>query len=82
LSSAFDPFISPQSGFAAEVGLGGEIRPVSQVERRIAEAEKLGFEEIYISSFNRDTAISGRSGGSIKIIPVSSVAQLCRHLFG
>lgn len=82
LSSNFDLFISPKTCFAAEVGLSGEIRPVSQVERRIAEAEKLGFEEIYISSFNRDTALSGRKGGAIRIIPVSSVAELCRHLFG
>lgn len=82
LSSNFDLFISPKSCFAAEVGLSGEIRPVSQVERRIAEAEKLGFEEIYISSFNRDTAMASGKKGAIRVVPVSSVAELCRHLFG
>jgi DNA repair protein RadA/Sms len=38
--------------FAAEVGLGGEIRAVNRIESRIAEAEKLGFKEIFISKYN------------------------------
>ena len=38
--------------FAAEVGLGGEIRAVNRVENRISEAEKMGFKEIFISKFN------------------------------
>ena len=38
--------------FAAEVGLGGEIRAVNRVENRITEAEKMGFKEIFISKFN------------------------------
>lgn len=41
--------------FAAEVGLGGELRAVNRVEQRIAEAAKLGFEEIYISKFSKTT---------------------------
>jgi DNA repair protein RadA/Sms len=35
--------------FAAEVGLGGEVRAVSRIEQRISEAEKLGFKKIYVS---------------------------------
>lgn len=38
--------------FAAEVGLGGEVRAVNRIESRIAEAQKLGFETIYISKYN------------------------------
>ena len=38
--------------FAAEVGLGGEIRAVNRIESRILEAEKLGFEQIFISNYN------------------------------
>jgi len=38
--------------FAAEIGLGGELRTVNRLENRITEAEKLGFEKIYISGFN------------------------------
>ena len=39
--------------FAAEIGLGGEIRAVNRIEDRIREAEKLGFEQIYVSGYNR-----------------------------
>lgn len=80
LSSNFDLYISPKVCFAAEVGLSGEIRPVSQVERRIAEAEKLGFEQIYISSFNRSDALKTRNG-HIEIVAVSDIPALCRKLF-
>ncbi|MGD1843088.1 MAG: DNA repair protein RadA [Thermonemataceae bacterium] len=38
--------------FAAEIGLGGEIRAVSKIENRISEAEKLGFHTIFISKYN------------------------------
>jgi DNA repair protein RadA/Sms len=44
--------ISDKLCFAAEIGLGGEIRAVNRIEQRILEAEKLGFECIYISSYN------------------------------
>ena len=80
LSSNFDLYISPKVCFAAEVGLSGEIRPVTQVERRIAEAEKLGFEEIYVSSFNKESSFSGHKG--IKVTTISSIADLCKKLFG
>ena len=81
LSSNFDLYISPKVCFAAEVGLSGEIRPVSQVERRIAEAEKLGFEEIYISSFNKESSFAKRQPSGITVTPVSDIATLCRRLF-
>jgi DNA repair protein RadA/Sms len=38
--------------FAAEVGLGGEVRAVNRIESRISEAEKLGFKEIYVSKYS------------------------------
>ena len=49
--------------FASEVGLGGELRAVNRIEQRIAEAEKLGFEEIYISKYN----LSGLNSKKYKI---------------
>lgn len=52
VSSFLDVPVSSRICFAAEVGLGGEIRAVNRIEGRITEAEKLGFEKIYISSFN------------------------------
>jgi DNA repair protein RadA/Sms len=48
--------ISDKACFAAEIGLSGELRAVNKVEMRISEAEKLGFEEIYISKYNSKSA--------------------------
>ncbi|MCK9305119.1 MAG: DNA repair protein RadA [Bacteroidales bacterium] len=66
LSSNLDQPVPSGFCFAAEVGLSGEIRPVSQIERRISEAGKLGFESIFISGFNKyNKEESSRSGKSI-----------------
>lgn len=53
LSSNNDNAITENFCFAAEVGLSGEIRPVQRVEQRIMEAEKLGFETIFIAKHNK-----------------------------
>ncbi|MEO6883011.1 MAG: DNA repair protein RadA [Bacteroidia bacterium] len=53
LSSNEDIPISPKICFAGEVGLSGEIRPVNRIEQRISEAEKLGFDQIFISKYNK-----------------------------
>ncbi|MFT4032989.1 MAG: DNA repair protein RadA [Siphonobacter sp.] len=52
VSSYEDVPVSSSVCFAAEVGLGGEVRAVNRVDNRIAEAEKLGFKEIWISRYN------------------------------
>lgn len=52
ISSAEDVSIGNNICFAGEAGLSGEIRSVSRIESRIAEAEKLGFERIVISRYN------------------------------
>ena len=78
LSSNFDISISQSYCFAAEVGLSGEIRPVGQIERRISEAEKLGFEKIIISSFNKP---SGLKNTKIKIVAVEDIPALVKALF-
>ncbi|MBK7036396.1 MAG: DNA repair protein RadA [Bacteroidetes bacterium] len=52
LSSIEDTFMPMNICFAAEIGLSGELRGVSRIEQRIMEAEKLGFEIIYISKHN------------------------------
>lgn len=80
LSSNFDTPISQRYCFAAEVGLSGEIRPVSQIERRIAEAEKLGFEKIFISGYS-NISKNKRPGKKIEIIEVKDIPQLVRALF-
>ena len=53
LSSNEDIAVSDKVCFAGEVGLSGEIRPAARIEQRILEAEKLGFEEIFISKHNK-----------------------------
>lgn len=52
VSSYEDVFVPQNVCFAAEIGLGGEIRAVTRIDARISEAEKLGFKEIYISKYN------------------------------
>jgi len=52
ISSYEDIPIEQKNCFAAEVGLSGEIRPVNKIEQRISEAEKLGFENIFVSKNN------------------------------
>ena len=81
LSSNEDIAITPKICFAAEVGLSGEIRPVARVEQRIGEAEKLGFEQIIISKYNKTGLDLSRFKG-IRIHAVSKVEEVFSLLFG
>ena len=78
LSSAEDIPLGPNSCFAAEVGLTGEVRAVPRIEERIKEAEKLGFEQIYISSMNK---LPSKSYG-IEVRQVNKMHDLFSGLFG
>lgn len=78
LSSNVDIPIPKGSAFAAEVGLSGEIRPVSQLDQRIYEAQKLGFEKIYISKFNKGIK---QSDFNIELNKVSKIEEVFRSLF-
>ena len=49
LSSVKESKITPKTAFIGEVGLSGEVRAVSQIEKRIKEAMKLGYEKIFVS---------------------------------
>jgi DNA repair protein RadA/Sms len=79
LSSNEDIPIGSKIAFAAEVGLSGEIRAVNRIEARISEADKLGFEKIFISKFN-DKGLDHQKF-KIEVVPVSSVNQLFGLLF-
>ena len=81
LSSSEDIAISPKICFAAEVGLSGEIRPVTRVDQRISEAEKLGFEQIYISKYNLKGLDVSRYK-QITVTPVAKVEDVFSKLFG
>ena len=78
LSSAEEVAISNNICFAGEVGLSGEIRAVSRVERRISEAEKLGFEKIMVSKYNLKGIDIKKT--NIEIIPVSRVIDVVEQL--
>ena len=52
ISSFVDRPLDPKTVFVGEIGLGGEIRPVSQIDRRAAEARQLGFERCLVASGN------------------------------
>ncbi len=80
LSSNVDTPIENGWCMCGEVGLSGEVRPVSRVEQRIAEAEKLGFEHIIIPAYH----LRGISANKYKIElhPVKKVEEALRILFG
>ncbi len=79
LSSNEDLSLNNKTCFAAEVGLSGEIRSVNKIEQRIKEADKLGFERIFISKHNSKTIKN--IAPNLDIIQISSVRELCLHLF-
>ncbi len=77
LSSGQDIPLDPKYCFAAEVGLTGEIRPVSRLEQRLAEAEKLGFEQIFVSRYG----LKGmKPEFQSKIVPVSTLFELFQKI--
>jgi DNA repair protein RadA/Sms len=78
LSSNFDFAIPADTCFAGEVGLSGEIRPVAQADRRVIEAQRLGFRRIFVSSYCNLDAVKNPS---IKVVKVSDVAALVKTLF-
>jgi DNA repair protein RadA/Sms len=78
LSSNLDIPVGKDVCCSGEVGLSGEIRPVSRIEQRIKEAAKMGFRKIYISKFHRNISINGID---IEVIPVGKVEALVRSLF-
>lgn len=63
----------------AEVSLSGEIRPVNRTDQRIAEAEKMGFEQIIISKYNKGI---NQKDYSIKIVKVNKIEDAIRAIFG
>jgi DNA repair protein RadA/Sms len=79
LSSNEDVPIGSKIAFAAEVGLSGEIRAVNRIEARISEADKLGFEKIFISKYNEKGLDHQKF--NIEVVPVASVNQLFGLLF-
>ncbi len=80
LLSSFEDVPLPHNiCFAGEVGLNGEIRAVNKIEQRIAEAEKLGFEKIILSKYNKKSFDKNKY--KIEIIALSRVDEVYALLF-
>ena len=77
LSSVTDKPVPHNICLAGEVGLSGEIRAVNQIENRIAEAEKIGFNKIILSQYNKITT----NNNKIEIQRIKHVGDLYRTLF-
>lgn len=77
LSSNQDIAINPEVCFAAEVGLAGEIRPVSKIDQRINEAEKLGYTTFVASKYNKITVKNHK----IRLILVGKIEEAFATLF-
>lgn len=80
ISSHEDIAVSSKTCFAAEVGLSGEIRAVNRIEQRISEADKLGFERIFVSRYNLKGLSTAKFG--IEVIGVSKIEDVFSLLFG
>lgn len=80
LSSNVDTAIETGWCMAGEVGLSGEVRPVSRIVQRIAEAQKLGFTDMIVPSHNMQGLDTAKF--KISVHPVRKVEEALRYLFG
>jgi DNA repair protein RadA/Sms len=72
--------VSDKICFAAEIGLGGELRAVNRIDQRISEAEKLGFEQIYISKYSQKSIDTKKS--KIEVKSFGKLTEVFKELFG
>ncbi len=77
-SSVYDRALPRDAVFAGEVGLGGEVRAVSQAERRIAEAANLGMQRIYLA----ERGVPKRVTREIEVVGVKTIGDLFQRVFG
>jgi DNA repair protein RadA/Sms len=77
VSSLLDKNVDNQTVIIGEVGLGGEVRSVGNIEKRIQEAEKLGFTKAVIPANN---AKNFKSNGKIKILPIENLSEVVNLL--
>lgn len=80
VSSFEELSVSDKICFAAEIGLGGELRAVNRIDQRISEAEKLGFTEIYISRYSQKSVDLKKT--KIVVKSFSRLTEVFQDLFG
>jgi DNA repair protein RadA/Sms len=76
-SSVYDRALQNDAVFLGEVGLGGEVRPVSQVERRLAEAARMGMAVAYLA----ERGVPKRAPSGIRVVGVRTIVDLFERLF-
>jgi DNA repair protein RadA/Sms len=76
-SSVYDRVLSNDAVFVGEVGLGGEIRPVSQAERRLAEAANMGMTIAYLA----ERAVPTRMPKGLRPIGVRTIGEMFERIF-
>ncbi|MDE3152404.1 MAG: DNA repair protein RadA, partial [Gemmatimonadota bacterium] len=76
-SSVQDVALPPDVLFLGEIGLGGEVRPVSQAERRIAEASNQGVRRVYLA----ERGIPKRRNARVEAVGVRTVEELFARVF-
>ncbi|MCL4116201.1 UNVERIFIED_CONTAM: hypothetical protein GTU68_010071 [Idotea baltica] len=78
ISSFNDIPVGRKVCFAGEVGLSGEVRPVNRIEQRILEADRLGFEQIYVSKNHKKGLPSNTN---IEIRSIGKIQELLAQVF-
>jgi DNA repair protein RadA/Sms len=73
VSSVHDRPVPPDALFLGEVGLGGEVRPVSGLERRLAEAQRQGFQRVFLSPRSRVSS-------DLDVVGIEHIGELARRL--
>jgi DNA repair protein RadA/Sms len=75
LSSLRDQSLETKMLFMGEVGLNGDVRPVSQIEKRLKEARKLGYNKLFLSGKNK----LGRKRSDI--VQINNIRQILPLVF-
>jgi DNA repair protein RadA/Sms len=78
LSSFFDFYIDHKVCFIGEVGLSGEIRPVSRINERIKEVTKMGIKTIYLSKYSK---INTNENQAFELRKVGKLQEIIQQLF-
>jgi DNA repair protein RadA/Sms len=76
-SSVYDRPLPSDAVFIGEVGLGGEVRAVSQVDRRIAEAANMGMKRVYVA----ERGVPKKPTRDVELIGVRTIKDLLQHVF-
>jgi len=79
VSSFKDVALNPSTVIIGEIGLTGEVRSVANIEQRLSEAEKLGFDHVLIPASSQSKILKKFE---INIIPVQRISLALKQLFG